>query len=153
MAKVFLSHSSEDKEWYVNIVYKKLVKALGEDSVVIDNVVFQEGRKTIEEIYYQLGVTDLFVIFLSDKALTSQWVQDELKKVEDIAEEKKKYQICPIIIDAIVKYDDDRIPTWMRQEYNIQRICSQTIYEILKKEWMTLIKKHQWQLLHRDLKE
>lgn len=43
MAKVFLSHSSEDKEWYVNIVYKKLVKALGEDSVVIDNVVFQEG--------------------------------------------------------------------------------------------------------------
>lgn len=126
MAKVFLSHSSEDKEWYVNIVYKKLVKALGEDSVVIDNVVFQEGRKTIEEIYYQLGVTDLFVIFLSDKALASQWVQDELKKVEGIAEEKKRYQICPIIIDTIVKYDDDRIPTWMRQEYNIQRICSQT---------------------------
>ena len=41
------------------------------------------------------------MIFLSDKALASQWVQDELKKVEDIAEEKKKYQICPIIIDAI----------------------------------------------------
>ena len=67
--KSFFSHSSEDKEWYVNIVYKKLVKALGEDSVVIDNVVFQEGRKTIEEIYYQLGVTDLFVIF----CLTKLW--------------------------------------------------------------------------------
>ena len=126
MAKVFLSHSSEDKEWYVNIVYKKLVKALGEDSGVIDNVMFQEGRKTVEEIYYQLELTDLFVIFLSDKALASTWVQDELKKVESIVEEKKKYQICPIIIDDIVKYDDDRIPTWMQREYNIQRICSQT---------------------------
>ena len=55
MAKVFLSHSSEDKEWYVNIVYKKLVKALGEDSVVIDNVVFQEGRKTIDSGIKPLG--------------------------------------------------------------------------------------------------
>lgn len=32
MSRVFLSHSSEDKEWYVNIVYNKLVKALGEDN-------------------------------------------------------------------------------------------------------------------------
>ena len=43
MSKVFLSHSSEDKEWYVNIVYNKLAKILGEDSIVIDNVTFQEG--------------------------------------------------------------------------------------------------------------
>lgn len=126
MSKVFLSHSSDDKEWYVNIVYKKLVKVLGENSVVIDNVMFQAGRKTIEEIYYQLGVTDLFVIFLSNKSLDSLWVQDELQKVGQIIDENKKYQICPIIIDELVKYDDDRIPQWMKNEYNIQRICSQT---------------------------
>lgn len=125
MAKVFLSHSSDDKEWYVDIVYKRLVKALGEDSVVIDNVAFQEGRKTIEEIYYQLEKTDLFVIFLSNKSLSSEWVQNELTKVENLVGEKKLYQICPIIIDEVVKYDDDRIPLWMRKEYNIQRICSQ----------------------------
>lgn len=126
MSKVFLSHSSADKEWYVDIVYKKLVKSLGSDSVVIDNVTFQEGRKTIEEIYYQLEQTDLFVIFLSEVALNSYWVQNELKKVESIVEEKKRYQICPIIVDSIVKYDDERIPSWMREAYNIQRICSQT---------------------------
>ena len=40
MSRVFLSHSSADKEWYVNFVYNKLVKALGEDNVVIDNVTF-----------------------------------------------------------------------------------------------------------------
>lgn len=126
MSRVFLSHSSEDKLWYVNIVYNKLVKALGADSVVIDNVSFQEGRKTLEEIYYQLNTTDMFVIFLSNKALGSQWVQNELRGVEAIVDEKKKYQICPIIIDDIVQYDDSRIPEWMQREYNIQRICSQT---------------------------
>lgn len=126
MAKVFLSHSSTDKEWYVNIVYKKLVKDLGSDSVIIDSAAFQEGRKTIEEIYYHLEIADLFVIFLSDKALSSTWVQDELEKVGHIIDEKKKYQICPIIIDSIVKYDDDRIPEWMQKQYNIQSICSQT---------------------------
>ena len=126
MSRVFLSHSSEDKDWYVNIVYNKLAKVLGEDSIVIDNVTFQEGRRTVEEIYYQLGTTDLFVIFLSDKALASPWVQDELVKVEEILEAKNRYQICPIIIDNKVQYDDVRIPTWMKKEYNIQRIGSQT---------------------------
>ena len=152
MAKVFLSHSSEDKEWYVNIVYKKLVKALGEDSVVIDNVVFQEGRKTIEEIYYQLGQTDLFVIFLSDKALKSRWVQGELKKVENIVEEKNRYQICPIIVDEIVKYDDDRIPIWMRQEYNIQRICSQTkAYNVIRQRMIEISYEKHPKLNERNL--
>lgn len=125
MAKVFLSHSSSDKEWYVDIVYKRLVKVLGEDSVIIDNMAFQEGRKTIEEIYYQLERTDLFVIFLSNKALCSSWVQNELIKVENLVEKKKINQICPIIIDEHIKYDDDRIPLWMKKAYNIQRICSQ----------------------------
>lgn len=126
MSRVFLSHSSADKEWYVNIVYNKLVKALGQDNIVIDNVTFQEGRRTIEEIYYELETTDLFVIFLSDKALASPWVQEELTKVEEILVDKKRYQICPIIIDNKVQYDDNRIPEWMKKEYNIQRIGSQT---------------------------
>ena len=152
MAKVFLSHSSEDKEWYVNIVYKKLVKMLGEDSVVIDNMVFQEGRKTVEEIYYQLISTDLFVIFLSDKALSSIWVQDELKKVEDIVEEKKKYQICPIIIDDIVKYDDCRIPIRKQKQYNIQRICSQTkAANIIRQRMMEIAYEKHPRLKERDL--
>ena len=57
MAKVFLSHSSEDKEWYVNIVYKKLVKALGGKQLYIYNL---NGQKiftttfpnTLKEISY-----------------------------------------------------------------------------------------------------
>lgn len=126
MSKVFLSHSSYDKEWYVNLVYNRLVKVLGRESVVVDNVTFQEGRKTIEEIYYQLNSTDLFVIFISDKALASEWVQDELRKVENLLDQDQIRQICPIIIDNKVKYDDTRIPEWMQREYNIQLINRQS---------------------------
>lgn len=153
MAKVFLSHSSDDKEWYVNIVYKKLVKMLGADSVVIDNMAFQEGRKTVEEICYHLNTTDLFVIFLSDKALNSLWVQEEIKEVESrLVEEKKKYQICPMIIDDIVKYDDYRIPRWMQKEYNIQRICSQTkAANIIRQRMMEIAYEKHPRIKERDL--
>jgi tetratricopeptide (TPR) repeat protein len=126
MSRVFLSHSSEDKEWYVNSVYKKLVKKLGEESVVIDAAAFQEGRKTTEEILYHLNSTDLFVIFLSDEALKSTWVQDELTEVGRIITEKNNYQICPIIIDNKIKFDDERIPKWIRETHNIKNILVQT---------------------------
>lgn len=126
MAKVFLSHCSYDKEWYVEPVYSRLVKEIGKDSVVIDNVTFQEGRKTIEEIHQNLEASDLFVIFISDKALGSTWVQKELLKVEELFKEDKIQQICPIIIDKNIKHDDIRIPGWMRDEYNIQFINRQT---------------------------
>jgi len=126
MAKVFLSHCSSDKEWYVDIVYKRLIKILGSNSVVIDSATFQEGRKTIEEIYYQLDNTDLFVIFISGRALESQWVQDELRRVGQLIVKDKIQQICPIIIDGKISYADIRIPEWMRNEYNIQLIRRQS---------------------------
>lgn len=152
MAKVFLSHSSEDKEWYVDIVYKKLVHALGNDSVIIDKVMFQEGRNTIEEIYYHLGKADLFVIFFSDKALASRWVQKELTKVGDIVKENQSYQICPIIIDHKVKYDDDRIPQWMRDKYNIQRIFSQKkAYDVIRQRMIEISYEKHPKLKERDL--
>lgn len=152
MAKVFLSHSSADKEWYVDIVYKRLAKELGEDSVIMDSMVFQGGRKTIEEIYEHLGKTDLFVIFLSDKSLNSPWVQSELLKVENLIKEKRISQICPIIIDERVKYDDDRIPSWMKEEYNIQRICSQVkASNVIRQRMIEISYKKHPKLKERDL--
>ena len=121
MSKVFLSHSSKDKEWYVSHVYKYLVKYVGEQSVVIDEVSFQQGRVTSEEILYGITNSDLFVIFLSNNSLDSEWVQDELKIVEELVG-KNSIQICPIIIEDKIKYDDRRIPQWLSKNYNIQLI-------------------------------
>lgn len=61
MQKVFLSHSSADKESYVRIVAKKLINNIGEENVILDEITFQQARKTIEEIDKGLNETDLFV--------------------------------------------------------------------------------------------
>ena len=50
MQKVFLSHSSADKESYVRIVAKKLINNIGEENIILDEITFQQARKTIEEI-------------------------------------------------------------------------------------------------------
>lgn len=89
---------------------------------------------------------------MSDKALNSSWVQDELASVESLVEEKKKFQICPIIIDSIVKYDDNRIPEWMREAYNIQRICSQTnASNVIKQRMLEISYEKHPRLKERDL--
>lgn len=115
MQKVFLSHSSTDKESYVTIVARKLLKNLGQDSVIIDEFSFQEGRKTIEEIEENLSATDLFVFFISKKALESDWVKHELFRAEKLWSSKKLQQICPIIIEEGIEYNNSNIPDWLKK--------------------------------------
>lgn len=122
MQKIFLSHSSTDKERYVRQVSEKLIKLFGEESIIFDEISFQEGRKTIEEIDEMLDVTDLFVFFCSNKSLDSEWVQHELFRAGELWNDNRLNQICPIIIEQDIKYDDNRIPEWMRRNYNLQYI-------------------------------
>ncbi len=122
MQKVFLSHSSADKRNYVSLVADKLIKNLGPENVILDELTFQEGRKTIEEIEDNLECTDLFVFFCSENSLKSAWVREELFKAEDLWNANKLQQICPIIIDKKIKYDDPLIPEWMQKNYNLQYI-------------------------------
>lgn len=126
MSKVFLSHSSVDKESYINVVANRLVKAIGEECVILDEITFQEGRKTIKEVEGYLEITDLFVFFISETSLESEWVRIELFKAKELWDSSKLNQICPIIIDKNIKYDDKRIPDWMRENYNIQYIERQS---------------------------
>ena len=123
MTKIFLSHSSANKE-QVKKIYSKLVTSLGEESVVMDCFNFQEGRNTESEIIYNLDISDLFVIFFSNDALDSHWVHQELRIAESRIAKDRYYQICPIIIADKIKYDDERIPKWLRNQYNIHMIKS-----------------------------
>lgn len=124
MKRVFLSHSSKDKESYVNIVYSRLVKELGRENVILDTVDFREGQRTIEEIEKSLGTTDLFVFFCSDDSLKSDWVQKELFRANVLWEKGKLRQISPIIISESITYKDARIPEWLRKEYNLKLVTA-----------------------------
>lgn len=126
MQRVFLSHSSKDKESYVRIVATRLIKDLGNENVILDELTFQQGRKTIEEIEKNLNTTDLFVFFISNTSLESKWVKQELFRAEELWNINRLQQICPIIIDESIQYDDKRIPKWLQQNYILQYISRPT---------------------------
>jgi hypothetical protein len=123
LAKAFLSHSSIDKKSYVEIVARQL----GYDNCIYDELTFEEGMKSIEEIEKRLSRTDIFAIFLSDSALNSKWVKLELEKAHELLNNGDIKRIFPLIIDNNIDYYDKRIPHWMRKEYNLKYVSKPTI--------------------------
>lgn len=116
MVKAFLSHSSQDKSNYVEIV----ANTLGRSVAIYDKISFEAGAKTIQEIVKGIDGALIFVLFISDSSLNSKWVQFEIEKArEHLAESARKY-FLPIIVDPIIAYDDPRIPVWVKENYNLR---------------------------------
>lgn len=113
MEKIFLSHSKYDKKYV-----EQIADRFGKDHVIYDTFSFEAGEKTFDQILEALNNTDLFVIFLSDRALDSKWVQEELNIAIENVNLGKIKQIFPIIIDPKISYQDNRIPSWMTQGKN-----------------------------------
>lgn len=112
MRKVFISHSSQDKDFFVRPLVDKLKKSLGEDRLVYDELTFESGAKSIEEIQRTIEATDLFVILLSRNSLSSEWVQQEILWAKNLDSNfLDEQRIMPVIIDDITK-DYEEIPEW-----------------------------------------
>lgn len=118
MIKCFLSHSSKDKENYV----RKVASLLRPETKIFDEETFEAGMSPSEEIIKGLDETALFVIFISDSALESKWVKDELINAKNRLDSGEISRIYPIIIDDKINHTDRRIPEWMRNGINIQHI-------------------------------
>lgn len=123
MLKAFLSHSSSDKDKFV----RKVTEYLGKDNVVYDEFTFEEGEQTLLEILKGLDSSSIFVLFISEDALSSEWVQKEILEAKVRMDENKLKVIYPVIIDKSIKYDDKRIPSWLSDNYNIKFVSRPTI--------------------------
>ncbi len=123
MIKCFLSHSSKDKERYIRLVAEKLRKEVK----IFDEETFEQGMSPAEEIIRGLDESDLFVIFLSESALNSKWVRDELKSAKKYLNDGLVQRIYPIIIEERLSFSDPRIPDWLRESGNIKHILRPTI--------------------------
>ena len=123
MLKAFLSHSSSDKAKYVRLVAERL----GAHRIVFDELSFEEGMETYEQIHQGLNRSDLFVLFLSDAALESQWVRDELDSAYELLRDGRLEQFFPIIIEPHLNHNDVRIPPWMQKEYNLRPITRPSV--------------------------
>lgn len=91
--KVFLSHSSENKE-FVDCVDRGLPSV-----VVYDKYSFHTGDEFVKIIRSFLGDSALFVLFASAESLSSPWVQYEIDQAILLKIQGKINQIICIIID------------------------------------------------------
>ena len=122
MEKLFLSHSSNNKD-YVRPIFN----FFGKDRSVFDEMTFESGMKTIEEIFRGIDSSDIFVFFISNDSLNSKWVSEELSYAsQKLHNDKMRLsQIYPIIIDTNILYSDPRIPTFLKtgfSAYNLHHI-------------------------------
>lgn len=117
MSKAFLSHSSNDKE-----LVRRVANELG-DQCVLDEISFEPGRETLNEIFQRMAESDVFVLFISKYSLDSPWVQCEITQSEKLSREKLM-RILPIVIDPEISHKDKRIPDWIAKPYNLRYIAN-----------------------------
>ncbi|MFR3038784.1 MAG: hypothetical protein ACLTLY_08510 [Agathobacter rectalis] len=89
MQKVFYLIVVRTKNPYVRIVAKKLINNIGEENVILDEITFQQARKSMKKLKRDSNETDLFVLFISETSLESEWVQEEIFKAEDLWNKKR----------------------------------------------------------------
>lgn len=116
--RAFLSHSSKDKAHYV----ERVADWLGKDNIHYDAWTFEEGERPLDEILRGLDRSEIFVLFLSSNALSSDWVIREIVEAEVRLEASLIEKVFPIIIEDGLTYEDKRIPDWLRDNYNVKPI-------------------------------
>lgn len=126
LKRIFISHSSKDKEDYLRPLVEALSKySISKQNIIVDELTFEEGKLIDKEITEWLGEnTDLFVLLLSNDSLESEWVKKEILQSQYLEENSSISKIFPIIIDPNISYKDERIPEWLRSKYNIKPILS-----------------------------
>lgn len=137
MDKVFLSHSSKDKG-YVQYIADQF----GKDKCVYDSMCFEAGMKVLDEIFREMGKTGIFVVFLSEHSLESEWVQRELAIAGEKYDNSQLSQILPIIIDPSIRYDDTRIPEYLRAGWGAYKLAAITSNRVAYRKINTQFKRH-----------
>lgn len=110
MNKAFLSHSSAQKD-FVHEVFS----LLGKSRCIFDECCFENGKLIMDDIVRGMAQSDLFVLFISEDSLNSEWVQKEIVLADDFKNKHTIDAILPILIDPKINpAKDSRIPEWMR---------------------------------------
>lgn len=108
MNRAFLSHSSKQKD-----LVKRIASNLGKAQCIYDDYEFESGLPISDEIIKGLEKSDLFVLFLSNEALDSKWVKDEILIAESKFTDSKRF--FPVLIDSNISISTDmRIPDWLK---------------------------------------
>ncbi|MCH5306609.1 MAG: TIR domain-containing protein [Prevotella sp.] len=119
MIKAFISHSSKQKDFAL-----ELVERLGRDFCRIDCYNFEPAYKTLDEIYKNIEESTVFVLLLSHDSLNSNWVKKEIKIALKRMESDKLMRFWPYIIDDTLTIEE--CPKWMKDDecFNLRKFKS-----------------------------
>ncbi|EEO46232.1 TIR domain-containing protein [Bacteroides thetaiotaomicron] len=119
MIKAFISHSSEQKQFVLD-----LVEILGRDYCIVDCYNFNSAYQTINEIYDKIDKSTVFVLLLSKASLSSEWVKEEIRYVREKLEPGCLERFWPFIIDENLSIEE--CPEWMKKDkcFNLKKFKS-----------------------------
>lgn len=120
--KCFLSHSASDKGHYVSVVARNLAP-----NIEYDELTFEEGMETVEEIMRAMSRSDIFVLFLSNASLNSTWVNKEITQAKMLLDIGDLKRFFPLIIERDITHSDERIPDWIKSNYNLRPITRPSV--------------------------
>ena len=109
MIKVFISHSSKQKDFV-----KDLVGIIGRDHCIVDCYDFEPAYKTIDEICEKISQSTAFVLLISKDSLNSSWVTQEVTLAQTKFRHRNFDGFWPYIIDKEVEISD--CPKWLSRD-------------------------------------
>lgn len=115
--KAFISHSSDDA-LYVDA----LISLIGKNSLAVDKFCFESGERTIDEIIKSIDNSAIFILLLSRSSLGKDWVKKEISIIKRYIDNGALKRFKPYIIDNTIDYSYEKIPEWIKDEYNLRTI-------------------------------
>lgn len=113
--KIFISHSSDDKD-----LVHQVVEKLGKNGILVDEYVFETGERTEQEIDIAIKSSGVFCLLISQSSMNKDWVKKEIVKVKSIIDGGGNIKFLPLIIDEAINHSYKLIPQWIRDEYNLR---------------------------------
>ncbi len=112
MINIFLSCSSKDHD-YIKIIIDGLTALPDKYKLIYFLRPYNEDTP-MEYIINKIGEADLFIVFISNNSLESEFVQSELEEAIKLFKHNEIQEICSIILDSSIDvFEDYRIPEYI----------------------------------------
>ena len=98
MAKIYLSYNQNDRDFVIHVAGR--LKEQGHE-ITIDIDAVTPGQNWRQALSEGLKSSDVFVVFLSERSLHSQFVLSEIGAARAYSEESDRMLLVPVIIDEI----------------------------------------------------
>lgn len=99
-----------------------LISLIGKNSLAVDKFCFESGERTIDEIIKSIDNSAIFILLLSRSSLGKDWVKKEISIIKRYIDNGALKRFKPYIIDNTIDYSYEKIPEWIKDEYNLRTI-------------------------------